>query len=93
MADLNSMMQWQSIPIGEMGGLLQQQGFSFNKHSSYDQHRVFTSNDGKVNVVLNKQDGAIYTNGNNKVPVHRFSVVANDFKGSANDKAVRTGQR
>ena len=48
--------------------------------------------DGRTNVVLDRQDAKVYANGDNKTPIHAFSVVSDDFAGSGNDKAFRTGR-
>lgn len=92
MADLNAIKQWQSVPVGELGTMLKKQGFTFNKTASFEDHRVFTSRDGRCNIVLDRQDAKVYANGDNKTPIHAFSVVSDDFAGSGNDKAFRTGR-
>lgn len=90
--NLNAIMQWNSVPISDFGNLLKQQGFNFNKTASFEDHRVFTSHDGKVNIVLDRNDAKVYANGNNKTPVHAFSVIAATGIPQGNDKAFRTGQ-
>ena len=92
MADLNAIKQWQSVPISDLGTMLKQQGFNFNKTASFGDHRVFTDRDGRTNVVLDRGDAKVYTNGDNKTPVHAFSVIAASGIPQGNDKAFRTGQ-
>lgn len=75
-ANLNLIKRWKSVPVQELGAMLQEQGFRFNKIASFEDHRVFTSNDGNINIVLYRNDGKVYTNGDNKNPVHAFSVIA-----------------
>jgi len=92
MADLNAIKQWQSVPVADLGSMLKKQGFNFNKTASFGDHRVFTDRDGRTNVVLDRNDAKVYTNGDNKNPVHAFSVIASSGIPQGNDKAFRTGQ-
>lgn len=89
--NLNQIKHWNSVPISELGGLLKKEGFNFNKTASFEDHRVFTSHDGRVNVVLDRNQGKVYANGNNKAPVHAFSVIPATGIPQGNDKAFRTG--
>lgn len=88
--NLDAIKQWNSVPISDLGNMLKQQGFNFNRTASFGDHRVFTDHGGRVNIVLDRNDAKVYANGNNKEPIHAFSVIAAEGIPKGNDKAFRT---
>jgi hypothetical protein len=87
--NLDKIKQWNRVPINELGHMLKEQGFQLNRAFSFEDHRVFVSQDGSVKIVLDRMDGKVFAGGNNKQPVHAFSVIPESGMPDGADKAYR----
>lgn len=73
--DINTVLQWDSLPVQKLGEYLHSEGFKFAKQFSTDEIRYFLSDNGQYMIVLVKDLGKVYRTDNQKKALHMFSVV------------------